>query len=222
MRAWENRADTMVLDEPLYSHYLAATGLDHPGRDEIMAAGPIDAAAAVGLCLEPLPAGLTVSYQKHMTHHLLASIDRSWLDQVRNFLLIRDPVPVLASYTQVRSDVTLDDLGLPQQVEVASRAELVIDAADFLTDPRAYLTTWCDHLGLEFSDRMLSWPAGRRASDGCWAPHWYRAVEASTGFGPAPDPSTTITVDDLPSPLRPLAREATELYHQLGVDRLRL
>ena len=34
---------------------------------------------------------------------------------------------------------------------------------------------------------MLHWPPGRRASDGVWAPHWYQAVEASTGFGP-PEP----------------------------------
>jgi hypothetical protein len=31
---------------------------------------------------------------------------------------------------------------------------------------------------------MLAWPAGRRASDGIWAKHWYAAVEASTGFEP--------------------------------------
>jgi hypothetical protein len=31
---------------------------------------------------------------------------------------------------------------------------------------------------------MLSWPAGRRDSDGIWAPYWYAAVEASTGFEP--------------------------------------
>ena len=37
MRAWENRPDTIVVDEPFYAHYLAVTGLDHPGRDEIVA-----------------------------------------------------------------------------------------------------------------------------------------------------------------------------------------
>ena len=36
---------------------------------------------------------------------------------------------------------------------------------------------------LPFDDRMLQWPAGRRSSDGVWAPHWYASVEASTGFG---------------------------------------
>lgn len=30
---------------------------------------------------------------------------------------------------------------------------------------------------------MLAWEAGRRATDGIWAAHWYGAVEASTGFG---------------------------------------
>jgi len=29
MRAFENRADAVVWDEPFYAHYLAATGLDH-------------------------------------------------------------------------------------------------------------------------------------------------------------------------------------------------
>ena len=31
---------------------------------------------------------------------------------------------------------------------------------------------------------MLSWPPGPRDSDGIWAPHWYHAVRASTGFEP--------------------------------------
>jgi hypothetical protein len=31
---------------------------------------------------------------------------------------------------------------------------------------------------------MLSWPQGPRDSDGVWAPHWYAAVWASTGFEP--------------------------------------
>ena len=42
MRAWENRGDCAVSDEPLYAHYLAHTGADHPGRDEVIAAGDVD------------------------------------------------------------------------------------------------------------------------------------------------------------------------------------
>jgi hypothetical protein len=42
MRAWENRPDTIVVDEPLYAFYLSVTGLDHPGRDEVIASQPAD------------------------------------------------------------------------------------------------------------------------------------------------------------------------------------
>ena len=34
MRAWENRPDTVVVDEPLYGFYLARSGVPHPGREE--------------------------------------------------------------------------------------------------------------------------------------------------------------------------------------------
>ena len=37
MRSWENRPDSRVVDEPLYGYYLDRTGLDHPGREEIIA-----------------------------------------------------------------------------------------------------------------------------------------------------------------------------------------
>ena len=36
MRSWEHRADTSVMDEPLYAAYHAATGLDHPGAADVI------------------------------------------------------------------------------------------------------------------------------------------------------------------------------------------
>jgi hypothetical protein len=42
MRAWENRGDCSVTDEPLYAAFLAVTGIDHPARDEVIAAGETD------------------------------------------------------------------------------------------------------------------------------------------------------------------------------------
>ena len=42
MRSWGNREDTVVVDEPFYAHYLQVTGLDHPGRDEVIASQPTD------------------------------------------------------------------------------------------------------------------------------------------------------------------------------------
>ena len=42
MRAWENREDCAVSDEPLYAAYLAETGLEHPGWEEIVERGETD------------------------------------------------------------------------------------------------------------------------------------------------------------------------------------
>ncbi len=42
MRSWGNRADTVVMDEPLYAFYLKATGKEHPVAGEVIAAGETD------------------------------------------------------------------------------------------------------------------------------------------------------------------------------------
>lgn len=188
MRSWENRPDTIVVDEPLYGHYLATTGIDHPGREEIIAALPTDIDEAVAGLLGPVPDGIRVFYQKHMTHHLIDDVPRDWIGELVNVLLLRDPAEVVASYVKSRSEVTLADIGLPQQVSLyddlvaRGRPPLVLDSADFLRNPAAYLRGLCELVGVEFTEAMLRWPAGRRASDGVWGPHWYDAVWRSTGF----------------------------------------
>ncbi len=213
MRSWENRGDTKVMDEPLYAHYLARTGLtDHPMTEEILASQPQDEAEAIASCFAPVEDSITIDYQKHMAQHLLDGMDRSWLDNQTIVLLLRDPRRVLASYSKVRSEVTLDDIGLPQQLELAERAVLMVDSGRFLHDPEAHLRVICEVVGVRFDPDMLAWPAGRRESDGVWAPAWYASVEASTAFGPPQD--QTIAVD-LPAHLELLAAEADEIYHHL-------
>lgn len=192
MRAWENRPDCAVIDEPLYAHYLQVTQLDHPARDEVIAAGDTDLPRVVAaLTRGPVPEGRTLWYQKHMSHHLLPGMDTAWVHELVNVFLIRDPALVVASYIKSRAQVVAADLGLQQQLQlfdaVAQRlgqAPPVIDAERFLQAPEAQLRALCQRLGITFTDRMLHWPAGPRASDGIWAPHWYDAVWASTGFEP--------------------------------------
>jgi hypothetical protein len=96
MRAWENRPDTAVIDEPFYACYLAATGLDHPGRDEIIALQPTDWPIVAEHLTGAVPAGKAIWYQKHMTHHMLADFGRQWLEQVTNCFLVRAPAEVVA------------------------------------------------------------------------------------------------------------------------------
>ena len=80
MRAWENRPDTAVTDEPLYAFYLDRTGLDHPGRDAVIASQPTDwRVVLAGLAHGPLPGSAVIGYAQHMTHHLLPEVDRAAL-----------------------------------------------------------------------------------------------------------------------------------------------
>jgi hypothetical protein len=183
MRSWENRPDCRVVDEPLYAYFLAETGSDHPGRDEVIASGETSWRAVVAELTSDVPG---VYYQKHMAHHLLPQLPRGWIGSLTNVLLIRDPFEAVASYLQSRSQVTDADIGLVQQSELYDQlgAIPVIDAADFLKDPEAYLRWLCAYVGVDFTDAMLRWPAGPRSSDGVWAPYWYEAVIASTGFQP--------------------------------------
>ncbi|MEO6700179.1 MAG: HAD family hydrolase, partial [Jatrophihabitantaceae bacterium] len=143
-----------------------------------------------------------------------------WIGGLTNVLLIRDPAEVVASYVRSRADVVASDIGLIQQAELYEQLDgtpPVIDAADFLRDPEAYLRWLCDHLDLEFTDAMLHWPAGPRDSDGIWAPYWYSAVLASTGF----EPYRPRTIE-LDGPALEAAERSRPYYERLHADRVQL
>ena len=218
MRAWENRPDTVVVDEPLYGFYLARTGIAHPGRDEIIQTMENGWPEVIDqLTLTPLPPGKTVLYAKHMTHHLLPEVDRGALGGLRHAYLIREPRQLLASYARVRDQPVLADLGLAQQVEIFRMfGGPVLDAADILRQPEAALRALCAALDVPFDPAMLSWPAGPRDTDGVWAPHWYDGVWRSTGFGPD-RPATT----ELPPELEPLAERCRPFYEEMSAHRIR-
>lgn len=227
MRAWENRPDTIVVDEPLYAFYLRRTGLDHPGRDEVIASQPADWRTVLrGLAGDPLPPGASIYYGKHMAHHLLPEVDRAALAPLRHAFLIRDPRSLLASYTRVRSTPTLDDLGLRQQVEIFEEfGGPVIDSADILAAPEMALRALCAGLGVPFSDAMLSWPPGPRDTDGVWAPYWYANVLRSTGFVSVTPSATSSAVPEppaLPPALEPLAQQCQSYYDKLRTYKLNI
>jgi hypothetical protein len=216
LRSFGNRPDCSVLDEPLYAAYLVATGLDHPGRVEIIASQPADPSTVLAQITRG-PVTTPVQYQKHMTHHLLATFPRGPLASLRHAFLIRDPERVLTSYAKVRGEPTLSDLGLPQQRELFETfGGPVVDAADVLRDPRGTLTLLCEALGIGFDDAMLSWPPGPRDTDGVWARHWYAGVEASTGFARYSPGSG----DPLPDRLAPLLERCRRYYDALAPYRL--
>jgi hypothetical protein len=217
MRAWENRPDTVVTDEPLYAFYLDRTGIGHPGRAAVIASQPTDWRVALArLTGDPLPPGVSIGYAKHMTHHLLPEVDRAALAPLRHAHLIRNPRELVASYARVRAEPTLEDLGLPQQAEIFERfGGPVVDSRDLLADPEGILRALCRALDVPFDKRMLSWPAGPRDSDGVWAPYWYDSVRASTGFAACRPPG-----QPLPARLEPLAERCLPYFRRLHAYRL--
>jgi len=222
MRSWGNREDTVVVDEPFYGHYLKVTGAAHPGRDEVIAHQECDWRRVAAQLHAPLPPGMRVFYQKHMSHHLLPNMGREWLDGLTHVFLIRDPRAMLLSLDQRLDDFALPDTGLPQQVEIfeamrqrSSVAPPVVDARDLLTNPEPLLRKLCELVDVPFTPRMLSWPAGPRDTDGIWAKHWYDQVERSTGFAPYRAKSGEL----LPH-LASLERECRPYYERLYAHRL--
>jgi len=201
MRAFENRDDTEVSDEPFYAAFLAATGAIHPMREEVLASQPNDWRA------------------------VLPEFGLDWMEACTNAFLIRPPEQVLASYAAKRTEPTLADIGVIRQNEIFDRiadaqgsAPPVIDGTDVLADPPQALSRLCAALGLPFSEKMLAWPAGRRASDGVWAPAWYDAVERSTGFTA---PARVAGFEDLPDALKPVAEAARPYYERMALHCLR-
>jgi hypothetical protein len=222
MRSWGNRPDTSVCDEPLYAHYLKATGLTHPGAEEVIHHHENDWRKVVAALTGDVPGGRRIFYQKHMAHHLLPEIDRSWLSQVSNCFLIREPREMLTSLIRITPHPTAADTGLPQQVEIfelvrreTGAAPPVLDAKDVLDDPPRLLRLLCAGLDVEFREEMLRWTPGLRETDGIWARHWYQEVQTSTSFRPyRPKP------DPLPEGLEDLYAACCGYYERLYALRL--
>lgn len=221
MRSFAQRHDCRVWDEPFYAAYLVATGLDHPMREEIIAAGLRDPRDVIDRCVQEPDGGIV--YQKHMTQHMIERFDRAWVQKLTNVFLIREPARVIASYHAKREDPLMSDLGFIEQAELfdmaaqsIGKAPVVIDAFDVRANPSGMLGSLCQALGISFDAAMLSWPAGPSPDDGAWGPHWYRAIWESTGFAP-PERGE---LPALPANLQRLADEALPLYDRLAEHRL--
>ena len=191
MRAWGNRADTAVIDEPFYAYYLERTGKEHPGAEEVIAHGETDWRKIVNQLTDAVPSGKPIFFQKQMVHHLLPEIDRGWMVDLTNCFLIRDPREVILSYIKKNPEPTLEDLGFVQQLKIfdfvrgqANSVPTIVDAKDVLQNPERTLRLLCDTIGVSFDAAMLSWPPGLRDTDGIWAKHWYDDVARSTSFQP--------------------------------------
>lgn len=190
MYSFRSRPDTTVFDEPLYAHYLRVTGIEHPGREESMASMPLDGEEAIRtIILGPVPT--PVLFLKNMGHHVAGvGLDPSFLDEVTNFFLIREPGEVITSLIRNLPNPTAEMTGLPQQAELLDyliergQEPIVVGSRQILQDPAGQLSALCERLGIVWDPAMLSWEAGAKPEDGTWAKYWYHRLHESTGFEP--------------------------------------
>lgn len=213
MYSFRQRPDTTVFDEPLYGHYLMASGTMHPMREETLATLPTDSEAAAAVLYADVPT--PVAFYKNMAHHT-HGYDLDRFAGLHNAILTRHPRAMLVSLVAGFPGARLEHTGLPQSVAILdwllTRGEqpLVLDAGEILKDPAGVLGEWCRRSGIGFDEAMLSWPPGPKSEDGVWAAHWYAGVHASTGFGPYQPPP-----DDIDESIRPLLAECMPLYERL-------
>jgi hypothetical protein len=188
MRSWSSRNDTFVSDEPFYAYYLKETELNHPMKDKIMNHYSTDYDDIVKNINSKIPNNKKIWYQKHMAHHLVDIEDLSWIENFKNCILIRNPKDVINSYVRKNILQNVSDLGYPQQLSILEFLQskkmkfYIIDSDNLLNNPEKILSDWCNYLGIDFSQKMLSWPKGPHKNDGIWGKHWYNNINNSKTF----------------------------------------
>lgn len=216
MYSFAQRSDTTVYDEPLYGYYLQhlpPARKYHPGADEVIDTMETDGQKVVDMMMGEH--GTPVVFFKHMTHHLL-DLDRSFIKEVVNVILTRDPVEMLPSYGKIIKDPTMQDVGYAGHIRLLNDLDrlaaepVVVDAKKLLLNPEKVLTRLCERAGISFDESMLHWQAGARPEEGVWARYWYSNVRQSTGFAPY-KPKT----EPFPERLKPLLQACLPHYHKL-------
>ncbi|MBT3590445.1 MAG: HAD family hydrolase [Candidatus Marinimicrobia bacterium] len=223
MRSFENRPDCYVSDEPFYAHFLHKTGVNHPMKDDVIAAGNTNWDRVVHEITGPIPNGKNIWYQKHMAQHNLPGFGLQWTEKVQNCLLIRHPKKVILSYSKKYEIKSIHQLGYHQLTELYQMLHrkngeppIVLDSADVLSNPESVLSLFCNKLGIPFCTEMLSWPSGSRKTDGIWGQHWYNNVETSTQFQPY-----KVKKEVLPLNYQAIYDECMGHYQLLHTHRLR-
>ena len=220
MYSFAQRPGCVVIDEPFYGPYLQRTGLDHPGRTEILAQlprTPIDCIAKIEQFCQQ---GSRELYLKNMAHHMVG-MPWEWAKDAVHIFWIRHPRKVIRSFAKVWPQAQLADIGIVEQVEQWQRLnhfqgpKLIVDSDEMLVNPKLAFPKILTALGLSYYEAMLNWEPGEKPYDGPWAPYWYKNVQASQEFGPPSPPGETLTGQYLE-----LEQHALPYYEELWDQRL--
>ena len=222
MYSFAQRPGCVVIDEPFYGPYLHRTGLDHPGRAEILAQLPNTPTDCIAKIEQFCQQGSRELYLKNMAHHMV-QMPWGWAKDAIHIFWLRHPRKVIRSFAKVWPQAQLADIGIVEQVEQWKLLgdfpgnKIIVDSDEMLANPDLAFPQICTALGLPDYDAMLSWEPGEKPYDGPWAPYWYKNVQASQGFGP-PSPLG----EKLTGRYLELEQEALPYYEELWEKRLNL
>ena len=215
MRSFENREDTKVWDEPLYAYYLNETKKKHPLAQDIINTYETN--------IDKLIIEITKNnnkkhlYQKHMTHHILSKVPIDWINKGVNCFLIRNPKDVILSYVKKNDLKNSDDIGFPMQIKLFNlvkglgKKPIIINAHDLSLNPKKVLMSLCKNLNINFSEKMLNWPRGKRTTDGIWGKVWYQNVQSSTKFE-----KLNVNENNIPNKYMNIYKECLEIFNELN------
>lgn len=191
-----------VFDEPFYPYWLKTLNkLDDPGFKAAIHNHETDWRKVIDLVLGPIPDAREWYYQKHMAIHMLDEVELTWMSQMHNCFLIRNPAEVIVSMAEFRDLASRESqdveeaaklVGIPQlrrifdmACETCNGIPPIIDANDVLKNPKRILGGFCDAIGMKFTpNEPIRWAPGRHKYDGAWADQWYGKVYETTCLGP--------------------------------------
>jgi len=107
----------------------------------------------------------------------------------------------------------MDEIGLNFFSDIMDKFEdvVVVDSDRLVQDPEKTLKIMFEKLGIEFSEKMMSWEPGPKDFDGIWADYWYGNAHKSTGWSH----SVTKLDQEIKPELQPLLDQCTPYYLKL-------
>ncbi|UJR36903.1 hypothetical protein I4U23_029616 [Adineta vaga] len=219
MYAFNQRSDTLVMDEPFYGIWLKNNGKKQAFYDEVMLRMECDDANKIHDEIEnseKIKGNIfvknTMNTVPHMNEHRLL--------KYHPILLIHDPAETIVSHGIIEPALTTRDLFLEDQVrmydwlkEKIKEDPIVINSNELKIDGAAILQKVCKILNLSYTDEMLSWPSGPKSIDGFWTQFSNNKVHASTGFQSLS--SIQITREDLPKNMITIYNAVLPHYEKL-------
>ncbi len=213
--SFAQRDDFSVFDEPFYGHYLNTISLDfqHPSQEKILNSMELNETEIIKNINNS--AKFNNVFIKGMAHHYINN-SPSYILNWKNIILIRHPKKLIASFSKVIENPTIDDIGIKKASELFlylkenNSTPIVIDSDELMKNPENYLIKLTSLLGFPFNKKMLSWKEGGIPEDGVWATYWYTNVHRTKGFSIQRSKSVSLS-----KKLQPLLLEAIPYYETL-------